>query len=186
MLFCLNCSTSHQDQPGFFRKERYVNSQIGFSLTFKAPWQVFTSPGAVSPDLRKIYQFYLRQNHEVLYVGKLGGPHVIAAATASKPSVDLDLYVRIFLALAHSAIETVNSREAVVIKDIPMIKLEYIGSLGEKRAAHLEYYMDIADRRVRVIFTANVGAYEDMKPEFEGIIRSVELVSKIEAPRGKM
>jgi hypothetical protein len=186
MLLLVGCTAAHQKQPGHFRKEKYVNRQIGFSLTFKAPWQIFTSPRNLSPDLRSTYQFYQRQNHEVLYVGKLGGPYVTAAATASKPSVDLDLYVRIFLALAHKAIENVLSREALSINDIPMIKLEYVGRMGETRVTHLEYYMDIADRRVRVIFTAKVGAYEDMKPEFEGIISSIQLAREIGTPRGEM
>jgi len=182
----IGCVFQHPGQIGGFRKEKYINHDIGFSLTFKQPWQIFTSPAQIPSDLKQTFHFYQQQNHEVLYMGKYQTADVLAVATASKPSVDLDLYVRIFLALAHGAIETVISREAVVVKDIPMIKLEYIGIMGKDRANHLEYYMDVGGRRVRVIFTASVDLYRHMKPEFERIMRSFESGSGAEAGPGPL
>jgi hypothetical protein len=175
LLIVVSCASIKQQHPGNFKHHKYVNSEIGFSLIFKGPWQVYASPENASPGLRQIFSVIRQQNQPVLYVGIYDDMNVLAYATSSKPSINLDLYISVLLALAQSSMGPVISKEKETIHDIPMIRLEYFGKLENSRAIFLEYFFDVGKSRLRVVFGADSEIFENLRKEFESVIRSIQV-----------
>ena len=175
LLLLVSCASIKQQHPANFKHHQYVNSEIGFSLAFKAPWQVYTSPENASPGIRPIFSVIQQQNQQVLYVGLYDDMKALAYATSSRPSVGLDLYVSVLLALAHDSMGPVISKEKETINDISMITLEYFGKLENSRAIFLEYFFDVGKTRLRFGFVADHEIFENLRKEFETVIQSIQV-----------
>jgi hypothetical protein len=175
LLIPVSCASVKQQHPASFNHHKYVNAGIGFSLIFKSPWQVYTSPENASPGLRRIFSVIRQQNQQVLYVGLYDDMKALAYATSSRPSINLDFYVSVLLALAHNSMGPVISKQKETINAIPMIKIEYFGKLENSRAIFLEYFFDVGKTRLRVAFGADYEIFENLRKEFEAVIESIQI-----------
>jgi hypothetical protein len=157
----------------FFSEDNiYQNKPIGFTLTFRGQWHIFTDPNEMQGRLRGFAEELQEQGGELLFVGstveRTQGVRGIAA-NLNAPAREYAERIRDINTVAVD-----SGLTEMLVANVPMVRWDYY----DTGFRFVEFFFRIETYDVRVAFWTKPELFDAFEPVYLSIMSSISRTSR--------
>ncbi len=175
LVFLVGCAgTIKEFYPDTFFSEDniYQNKPIGFTLTFRGQWHIFTDPNEMEGRLRGFAEELQEQGGELLFVGstveRTQGVRGIAA-NLNAPAREYAERIRDINTVAVD-----SGLTEMLVADIPMVRWDYY----DTGFRFVEFFLRVETYDVRIAFWTKPELFDAFEPVYLSILSSISRTTR--------